>query len=53
MLVDLTRGHAVLPSVGRFRDRLWMTSFETAVFLDEARIALPCLEPVAAVEAVA
>ncbi|MDH4067076.1 MAG: ATP-grasp domain-containing protein, partial [Acidobacteriota bacterium] len=51
MLVDLARGGLVLPSIGRFRDRLWMTSFETSVFVDETRISLPAHQP--ASEAVA
>lgn len=53
MLVDLAWGHRVRPAIGRFRDGLWMTSFESAVFVDEACIALPDHAPAASVEAVA
>jgi carbamoyl-phosphate synthase large subunit len=52
MLVDLTAGVRVAPSIGRFRDNLWMASYETSVFLDGTRITLPefaptCVEDVA------
>ena len=40
MLVDLVAGRRVAPSIGRFRDNLWMTSYETSVFLDGTRIEL-------------
>ncbi|MEZ5284171.1 MAG: ATP-grasp domain-containing protein [Vicinamibacterales bacterium] len=53
MLVDLARGRKVRPSIGRFRDRLWMTSFETSVFVDEAHVALPAHQPRPVQEAVA
>jgi len=53
MLIDLARGRTVRPAIGRFRDRLWMTSFETSIFVDEAQIVLPAHQPAAAVEAVA
>ncbi len=41
MLVDLAAGKRVPETIGRFRDNLWMTSYETSVFLDGTRIALP------------
>lgn len=46
MLVDLTAGVRVAPSIGRFRDNLWMASYETSVFLDGTRITLPEFAPV-------
>lgn len=33
MLVALARGREVPPSIGRFTDALWMTSFESSVFV--------------------
>jgi carbamoyl-phosphate synthase large subunit len=33
LLVDLVRGRDVPPAIGRFRDGLWMTSYETSVFV--------------------
>ena len=38
MLVQLARGRTVSPAVGRFRDALWMTSYETSVFVAEPAI---------------
>ena len=35
MLVELAAGRHVAPAIGRFRDRLWMTSYESSVFLDD------------------
>lgn len=40
MLLMLHAGRAVPPSIGRFRDHLWMTNYEASVFLDEARVRL-------------
>lgn len=40
MLLMLHAGRAVPPSIGRFRDQLWMTNYEASVFLDEARVRL-------------
>jgi carbamoyl-phosphate synthase large subunit len=37
-LVQLARGRHVPPTIGRFRNRLWMTCYETAVFLSESAI---------------
>ncbi|MGE0463964.1 MAG: ATP-grasp domain-containing protein [Vicinamibacterales bacterium] len=53
MLVDLAAGQRVRPAIGEFRDGLWMTSYEAAIFVDEARIALPNHARAASVEAVA
>jgi carbamoyl-phosphate synthase large subunit len=40
MLLQLAAGRRVTPSLGCFRDDLWMTSYETSVFIDGADIAL-------------
>ena len=45
MLVDLTAGVRVMPAIGRFRDNLWMASYETSVFLDGSRVSLPEYHP--------
>jgi carbamoyl-phosphate synthase large subunit len=34
-LVELALGRDVAPSIGTFTDRLWMTSYETAIFLPD------------------
>jgi carbamoyl-phosphate synthase large subunit len=38
MLVQLAGGHRVEPAIGRFQDDLWMTSYETSVFVAETAI---------------
>jgi carbamoyl-phosphate synthase large subunit len=38
MLVQLARGRRVDPAIGRFQDGLWMTSYETSVFVAESSI---------------
>jgi carbamoyl-phosphate synthase large subunit len=38
MLVQLARGRRVTPSIGRFQDGLWMTSYETSVFVNASSI---------------
>jgi carbamoyl-phosphate synthase large subunit len=38
LLVELAVGRHVPSAVGRFRDALWMTSYESAVFLDDASV---------------
>jgi carbamoyl-phosphate synthase large subunit len=40
MLLQLHAGRTVAPAIGRFRDQLWMTSYEASVFLDQARVQL-------------
>jgi carbamoyl-phosphate synthase large subunit len=40
MLVRLALGRAVEPTIGSFKDDLWMTSFEQSFFLDGATIGL-------------
>lgn len=47
MLVDLTAGRAVRPSIGAFRDRLWMTNYEASVFLADGDVDLPAYGEVA------
>ena len=36
--VQASRGREVGPAIGRFRDALWMTSFEMSVFVPETAI---------------
>jgi carbamoyl-phosphate synthase large subunit len=40
MLLQLHAGRPVPPAIGRFRDQLWMTSYEASVFLDAAHVRL-------------
>jgi carbamoyl-phosphate synthase large subunit len=40
MLLKLALGRRVEPSIGAFKDDLWMTSFEQSFFLDGATIGL-------------
>ncbi len=37
-LVDLARGRPVAPSIGRYQEDLWMSSYETSVFVAGASI---------------
>lgn len=53
MLVDLVAGTRVPQSIGRFRDNLWMASYETSIFVDGTRIDLPEYHPGLDVEEVA
>lgn len=53
MLVDLVAGVRVAPAIGRFRDDVWMSSYETSVFLDGSRVGLETYHPDAPVEDVA
>lgn len=46
MLVELATGREVAPTVGRFVDNLWMTSFESSLFLDESSLASALADPV-------
>lgn len=46
-LVDLVVGRSVPPRIGRFRDQLWMTCFETAFFVDAADMSTGRTAPVA------
>ncbi|MBP7779408.1 MAG: ATP-grasp domain-containing protein [Acidobacteria bacterium] len=45
MLVDLAAGVRVPASIGRFRDNLWMASYETSVFVDGSRVSLSEYHP--------
>jgi len=45
MLVDLAAGRSVKPSIGEFRDDVWMTNYETALFLDGSRVVLDAFRP--------
>lgn len=38
LLVDLVRGRRVTPRIGRFQEGLWMSSYETSVFIAEQAI---------------
>lgn len=40
MLLKLALGRAVAPSIGDFRDGLWMTSFESSFFLDTPHVRM-------------
>jgi carbamoyl-phosphate synthase large subunit len=40
MLLKLALGRAVVPTVGQFRDGLWMTSFESSFFLDTPHVRM-------------
>jgi carbamoyl-phosphate synthase large subunit len=40
MLLELHAGRRVVPTIGRFRDNLWMSSYETSVFLDGDAVRL-------------
>lgn len=39
MLIQLARGHRVPPAIGAFRDGLWMSNYEEAVFLEPQGVA--------------
>lgn len=43
MLLRLAMGQTVEPSVGAFKDGLWMTNYEASMFLDAARLRRPIL----------
>jgi carbamoyl-phosphate synthase large subunit len=47
MLIQLAAGQAVAPAIGRFRDGVWMTSYETSFFLDAAAVVLERHRPAA------
>jgi carbamoyl-phosphate synthase large subunit len=53
LLVQLALGRRVAPSIGRFRDNVWMTNYETSVFLEDGDIRLEPSAPCGAVEEVA
>jgi carbamoyl-phosphate synthase large subunit len=53
MLLALAAGHPVPPSIGRFQDRLWMTSYESSIMLAEDAIQLEAYRPDRSVEGAA
>lgn len=53
MLVELAAGRPVAPSIGQFRDRLWMTSYEASMFLEDSQVALSLHQPMIQAGAVA
>ena len=53
MLAELALGRRVAPSIGRFRDNVWMTNYEASVFLEQGDIRLELPAPRVAVHAVA
>jgi carbamoyl-phosphate synthase large subunit len=44
MLIRLALGGRVEPSIGEFRDNLWMTSFESSFFLEADEIGIPSFD---------
>ncbi len=40
MLVELALGRRVAPAIGRFRENVWITNYETAIFLEQPEIRL-------------
>jgi carbamoyl-phosphate synthase large subunit len=44
MLVRLAVGGRVEPRIGAFRDGLWMTSFESSFFVDDAELGMPVVD---------
>jgi carbamoyl-phosphate synthase large subunit len=40
MLAKLALGRRVSPAIGRFRENIWITNYETAIFLEEPEIRL-------------
>jgi carbamoyl-phosphate synthase large subunit len=53
MIIRLALGRRVVPQIGAFRDQLWMTSFESSFFLDEANLVRPGFDGRLAVQEVA
>ena len=43
LLLTLAAGGRVEPAIGAFHDNLWMTSYESSLFLEPARLSLPTL----------
>ena len=43
MLVKLAMGVAVEPAIGQYREELWMTSYESSMFLDPSQLRMPTL----------
>lgn len=53
MLLALAAGHQVPPCIGRFQDRLWMTSYESSIMLGEDAIQLDTYRQARSVEGAA
>ena len=53
MLMQLALGRRVAPAIGRFRENVWMTSYEASLFLEDARIKLDPYSPIGSVEEIA
>jgi carbamoyl-phosphate synthase large subunit len=51
LLVELARGHRVAPAIGKYRDGLWMSSYESSVFVADTAVGFSAT--VAAVSEVA
>ena len=45
LLVQLARGRRVTPQIGRFQEGLWMSSYETSVFIAEQAIGFSSARP--------
>ena len=45
MVLQLTAGRRLLPTIGCFRDDLWMTSYESSLFLTGDRLSLAPFVP--------
>jgi carbamoyl-phosphate synthase large subunit len=43
MLVKLAMGLPVEPAIGQYREDLWMTSYESSMFLDSSALRMPTL----------
>jgi carbamoyl-phosphate synthase large subunit len=41
LLIGLALGRRLEPQIGKFRDQLWMTSFESSFFLDQSHLVRP------------
>jgi carbamoyl-phosphate synthase large subunit len=44
-LVQLARGRRVTPQIGRFQDGLWMSSYETSVFVADEAVGFSSVRP--------
>ena len=47
LLLTMASGGCVEPAIGAFREHLWMTSYESSIFLEPSRIALATLSAAA------
>jgi carbamoyl-phosphate synthase large subunit len=53
MLLHLAAGRPVAPAIGDYRDDVWMTNYETSIFLEGAHVALERHRPATAMGEVA